>query len=181
MLFALGIRYVGETTAKEIAAHFKDIDHIAEASYEELLQIPDVGEVIAKSVSEFFKDERHRLEIQRLKADGLKMSLDAPEQNLSSSLEGKVIVISGNFSVSRNEMKRTIELHGGKNSSSISGKTSFLLAGIKPGPEKIKKAGELGIPVISEEEFAAMLPAGTLPEGETESEDDAPNLFNGMI
>lgn len=181
VLFALGIRYVGETTAKEIAAHFKDLDHIAEASYEELLQIPDVGEVIAKSVSEFFKDERHRLEIQRLKADGLKMSLDAPEQNLSSSLEGKVIVISGNFSVSREEMKRTIELHGGKNSSSISGKTSFLLAGIKPGPEKIKKAEELGIPVIGEEEFAAMLPAGTLPEVETESEDEAPNLFSGMI
>ena len=111
VLFALGIRYVGESTAKEIAQHFGNIDNIEKADVAQLLEVQDVGEVIAESVYNFFQDERHRLEIQRLKADGLKMSMEAPAQNLSAALTGKTIVISGNFSISRDEMKELIALH----------------------------------------------------------------------
>lgn len=181
VLFALGIRYVGESTAKEIAMHFGDIDSITSASVEQLLEVPDVGEVIAKSVYDFFRDEKHILEIKRLKADGLKMSMDAPAENLSAALAGKTIVISGNFSISRDAMKRLIELHGGKNSGSISGKTSFILAGSKPGPEKMKKAEQLGIPVVSEDEFRPMLPDGALPESPAEEDEPMTDLFGGAV
>lgn len=179
VLFALGIRYVGESTAKEIAQHFGNIDNIEKADVSQLLEVQDVGEVIAESVYNFFQDERHRLEIQRLKADGLKMSMEAPAQNLSAALTGKTIVISGNFSISRDEMKELIALHGGKNSGSLSGKTSYLLAGSKPGPEKMKKAELLGIPVINEDEFRSMLPDGALPE----NDEDEPitDLFGGLV
>ena len=181
VLFALGIRYVGESTAKEIAMHFGDIDSITSASVEQLLEVPDVGEVIAKSVYDFFRDEKHILEIRRLKADGLKMSMDAPAENLSAALAGKTIVISGNFSISRDAMKRLIELHGGKNSGSISGKTSFILAGSKPGPEKMKKAEQLGIPVVSEDELRSMLPDGALPESPAEEDEPMTDLFGGAV
>lgn len=179
VLFALGIRYVGESTAKEIAQHFGNIDNIEKADVAQLLEVQDVGEVIAESVYNFFQDERHRLEIQRLKADGLKMSMEAPAQNLSAALTGKTIVISGNFSISRDEMKELIALHGGKNSSSLSGKTSYLLAGSKPGPEKMKKAEQLGIPVINEDEFRSMLPDGALPEND--EEEPITDLFGGLV
>lgn len=177
VLFALGIRYVGESTAKEIAQHFGDIDKIAAASIDELLAVPDVGEVIAKSVYDFFRVPQHIIEIQRLRADGLKLSMEAASKSLSAALAGKIIVISGNFSISRDEMKELIELHGGKNSSSLSGKTSFLLAGTKPGPEKMKKAEDLKIPVVSEDEFRKMLPEGSMPEDEVTE----PDLFGGMV
>lgn len=179
VLFALGIRYVGESTAKEIAQHFGNIDNIEKADVTQLLEVQDVGEVIAESVYNFFQDEKHRLEIQRLKADGLKMSMEAPAQNLSAALTGKTIVISGNFSISRDEMKDLIALHGGKNSGSLSGKTSYLLAGSKPGPEKMKKAEQLGIPVINEEEFRSMLPDGALPEND--EEEPITDLFGGLV
>ena len=179
VLFALGIRYVGESTAKEIAQHFGNIDNIEKADVTQLLEVQDVGEVIAESVYNFFQDEKHRLEIQRLKADGLKMSMEAPAQNLSAALTGKTIVISGNFSISRDEMKELIALHGGKNSGSLSGKTSYLLAGSKPGPEKMKKAEQLGIPVINEEEFRSMLPDGALPEND--GEEPITDLFGGLV
>ena len=179
VLFALGIRYVGESTAKEIAQHFGNIDNIEKADVTQLLEVQDVGEVIAESVYNFFRDDRHRLEIQRLKADGLKMSMEAPAQNLSAALTGKTIVISGNFSISRDEMKELIALHGGKNSGSLSGKTSYLLAGSKPGPEKMKKAEQLGIPVINEEEFRSMLPDGALPEND--EEEPITDLFGGLV
>lgn len=179
VLFALGIRYVGESTAKEIAQHFGNIDNIEKADVAQLLEVQDVGEVIAESVYKFFQDERHRLEIQRLKADGLKMSMEAPAQNLSAALTGKTIVISGNFSISRDEMKELIALHGGKNSGSLSGKTSYLLAGSKPGPEKMKKAEQLGIPVINEDEFRSMLPDGALPEND--EEEPITDLFGGLV
>lgn len=179
VLFALGIRYVGESTAKEIAQHFGNIDNIEKADVTQLLEVQDVGEVIAESVYNFFQNEKHRLEIQRLKADGLKMSMEAPAQNLSAALTGKTIVISGNFSISRDEMKELIALHGGKNSSSLSGKTSYLLAGSKPGPEKMKKAEQLGIPVINEEEFRSMLPDGALPEND--EEEPITDLFGGLV
>lgn len=179
VLFALGIRYVGESTAKEIAQHFGNIDNIEKADVTQLLEVQDVGEVIAESVYNFFQNERHRIEIQRLKADGLKMSMEAPAQNLSAALTGKTIVISGNFSISRDEMKELIALHGGKNSGSLSGKTSYLLAGSKPGPEKMKKAEQLGIPVINEEEFRSMLPDGALPEND--EEEPITDLFGGLV
>lgn len=179
VLFSLGIRYVGESTAKEIAQHFGNIDNIEKADVTQLLEVQDVGEVIAESVYNFFQDDSHRLEIQRLKADGLKMSMEAPAQNLSAALTGKTIVISGNFSISRDEMKELIALHGGKNSGSLSGKTSYLLAGSKPGPEKMKKAEQLGIPVINEEEFRSMLPDGALPEND--EEEPITDLFGGLV
>lgn len=179
VLFALGIRYVGESTAKEIAQHFGNIDNIEKADVTQLLEVQDVGEVIAESVYNFFQNDSHRLEIQRLKADGLKMSMEAPAQNLSAALTGKTIVISGNFSISRDEMKELIALYGGKNSGSLSGKTSYLLAGSKPGPEKMKKAEQLGIPVINEEEFRSMLPDGALPEND--EEEPITDLFGGLV
>lgn len=164
VLFAIGIRYVGETTARDLARHFGDIDTLAQASKEELAAVPEVGDVIAESVYRYFRDERNLKEIGRLKAAGLQMAVVNKAENASDALEGKVIVISGNFSVSREEMKALIEAHGGKNSGSVSGKTSFLLAGSKPGPEKIKKCESLGIPVLDEEAFRKLLPEGSLPE-----------------
>ena len=192
VLFAIGIRYVGETTAKSVARYFGNIDRIASASKEELLAVPDIGDVIADSIFNYFKDERHLLEIQRLKADGLKFSMDEPAENVSAALAGKTIVISGNFSISRDEMKAIIEKNGGKNSSSLSKKTTYLLSGTKPGPEKMKKAADLGIEVIDEETFMSMLPGNASPTGaesgkapgteNNEGEEAFPtDLFGGMI
>ncbi len=153
VLYALGIRYVGESTAKSVARHFGNIDAIASASVEELLKVEDVGQVIAESIYAFFADEHNLETVRRLKDAGLRFETDGAPAKLSSALEGKTIVISGNFSISRDQMKALITSHGGKNSGSISGKTSWLLAGEKPGPEKLKKAEALGVPVISEEEL----------------------------
>ena len=177
VLFALGIRYVGETTAKELARHFGDIDAIADANVEKLLEVRDIGDVIARSVYDFFRVPKHIDEIARLKEAGLRFSVEEPVAS-SDSLAGKTIVISGNFSVSRDEMKRLIEVNGGKNSSSVSSKTSFLLAGSKPGPEKIKKAGDLGISIIGEEEFMAMIPSPGAGKPQDKAEDVVePTLF----
>ena len=159
VLFALGIRYVGETTAKELARHFGDIDSLASASVEKLLEVRDIGEVIARSVHDYFSDPRHISEISRLREAGLRFSVEEVSAS-SSALSGLTIVISGNFSKSRDEMKRLIEVNGGKNSSSVSGKTDYLLAGSKPGPEKVRKAEELGVRIISEDEFMNMIPSG---------------------
>ena len=174
VLFALGIRFVGETTAKELARHFGDIDSLASAGMDDLLGVPDVGDVIARSVLEWFAAPAHKVEIQRLKAAGLHFSMTA-QTAASSALDGKTIVISGNFSISRDEMKALIEANGGKNSSSVSSKTSYLLAGTKPGPEKLRKAAELGIPVIGESDLRAMLPSGKATAAD--EEDFEPNLF----
>ena len=172
VLFALGIRHVGETTAKELARHFGNIDSIAEASVEKLLEVKDIGEVIAKSVVQWFQKPDHVELVERLKAAGLRFSTEETGTS-SEALAGLTIVISGNFSISRDEMKRLIEANGGKNSSSVSGKTSFLLAGSKPGPEKIRKAGELGVRIIGEEEFMGMIPAS----GSDDKAIDEPTLF----
>lgn len=160
VLYALGIRYVGESTAKELAVFFKDIDSLAAASREDLLQVEDVGEVIADSVVAYFRDQRHLEMIARLKQAGLRFEMEAGAGPVSDALKGKTVVISGNFSVSREQIKQIIALHGGKNSSSLSGRTSFLLAGEKPGPEKMKKAEASGVPVISEKEFMEMISGG---------------------
>ena len=134
VLYALGIRYVGETTAKSLAKHFGSIDALAKATIEELLATDDIGQVIAESVYDFFREEVNIDTIGRLKAAGLKFEAEASQQKLSDRLAGKTIVISGNFSVSRDDMKALIIAHGGKSSGSISGKTSYLLVGEKPGP-----------------------------------------------
>ncbi len=158
VLFAIGIRHVGEAGAKTLARHFGNIDKIIAAGKEELMEVPDVGEATTEMIYEFFRDERNLAEIERLRAAGLRLSADGTMTNTSDALAGKTIVVSGNFSVSREEIKDMISANGGKSSSGISKKTTFLLAGEKPGPEKLRKCDELGIPVISEEEFRAMLP-----------------------
>jgi DNA ligase (NAD+) len=177
VLFALGIRYVGEQTAKDLARHFGSIEAIASASKEDLLQVPDVGEVIADSIVSYFRDPVHRIEIERLKASGVQLSMEKTEETTSDVLKGVTIVISGNFSISRDEMKALIEKNGGKNSGSVSGKTTYLLAGSKPGPEKIKKAAELGVRVISEEEFMGMIPGAEQPTDENNREGEQLSLF----
>lgn len=157
VLYALGIRYVGETTAKALARHFGNIDRIAEAGINDLLAADDIGGVIAESIYAFFRDEANIETIDRLKKAGLKFEVSDAPKKLSSSLEGKTIVISGNFSVSRDDIKALISAHGGKNSGSVSGRTSYLLAGEKPGPEKIKKAESLGVEIIDEQTFREMI------------------------
>lgn len=170
VLFAIGIRYVGETTAKTVARFFKNIDAVAAADKETLLSVPDVGEVIADSIYDFFMDPDNIREVQRLRAAGLKMAIEGNELDKSDVLDGAVIVITGNYSIPRDKMKALIEANGGKNSSSVSGKTDYLLAGEKPGPEKIKKAESLGIRIISESEFMEMISAAK-GESPTSGED----------
>ena len=153
VLYALGIRHVGETTAKTLAAHFKSIDALSQASREDLLLADDIGEVIADSIISYFADETNRDTIDRLKAAGLKFESEGKAEQQSELLKGMTIVISGNFSISRDDMKALIVANGGKSSGSISGKTTYLLAGEKAGPEKLKKAESLGVKVISEAEF----------------------------
>ena len=157
VLFAIGIRYVGETTAKTVARFFKNIDEVAAADRETLLSVPDVGEVIADSIYDFFMDPDNIREVQRLRAAGLKMAIEEGGEQTSDVLGGATVVITGNYSIPRDRMKALIEANGGKNSSSVSGKTDYLLAGEKPGPEKIRKAESLGIRIISESEFMDMI------------------------
>ncbi len=178
VLFALGIRFVGESTARDVALHFGSIDAVANASMEDLLAVPDVGDVVAGSIYNWFRIPENAVEVQRLRAAGLRMSVDEGEraEDVSDALEGVSIVISGNFSISRDDMKKLIESNGGKNSSSVSGKTGYLLAGEKPGPEKIRKAEQLGVKIISEEQFYALLPGGN-PSGNSS---EGGSLFGGM-
>ena len=157
VLYALGIRYVGEATAKSVARHYGNIEAIMTATVEDLLCVEDVGQVIAESIHEFFEDGSNKEIVSRLKTVGLQFETTETPKQISAALEGKAIVISGNFSISRDEMKALIVSHGGKNSGSISGKTAFLLAGDKPGPEKIKKAESLGVAILSESEFRSMI------------------------
>ncbi len=152
VLYALGIKHIGETTAKTLASSFKKIETIASATKEELLSIEDVGEMLADSIISWFKDSRHIHTIQVLKEVGVK--LEAEETALVSDvLKGMTIMITGNYSVSRDTMKHYIEAHGGKVGSSITSSTTYLLAGSKAGAAKLQKAEKLGIPIISEEEF----------------------------
>lgn len=155
VVFALGIRFVGEIAAKALARHFKSMDALAAASLDELLQINGIGMVIAESVIRYFHDEANLRIVDRLRAKGVAMELSEDELSLhSDKLAGQSIVVSGVFSLhSRDEYKTMIEQNGGKNVGSISSKTAFVLAGANMGPAKLEKANKLGIPVISEEEF----------------------------
>ena len=159
VLFALGIRMVGETTAKKIARRFNSIDALQWATKEQLIAIEDVGEQIADNIIAYFNNLDNLTILTRLKEAGLQMEdLSTTSVPLSNKLEGMTIVISGTFAHhSRDEYKEMIEAHGGKNSGSVSKKTSFILAGDNMGPEKRKKAEDLGVKIISEDEFLEML------------------------
>ena len=159
VLFALGIRFVGETVAKKLARSIKNIDTLMSATKEELMAIDEIGEKIAESIIHFFSSEKNRELVTRLKAAGLKMEMEAEETAaVSNILEGQSIVISGVFAVhSRDEYKDIIEKHGGKNVGSISKKTSFILAGENMGPSKLEKAQKLGIKIMDEKEFLELI------------------------
>lgn len=158
VLFALGIRYVGSTTAKKIASALQNIEAISSASYQTLMDIDEVGEVIANSVMEFFANEQNRNLVNRLKESGLQFALGQAEEQASNKLEGLSIVISGTFErYSRDELKQLIEAHGGKNVSSISSKTDYVLAGANMGPAKLEKANALGVKIMSEADFIKMI------------------------
>jgi len=157
VLFALGIRHVGETLAKKIARAARSIDHLQKMSIEELTQIEDVGETIAHSIKEYLSKPQNQEIIKRLKQHGLQFEIEG-DFHQSDKLKGLTIVISGTFKRwSRDELKELIERNGGKNTSSVSKKTSYLLAGEDPGPEKIKKAKELAVKIIDEDTFAKMI------------------------
>ena len=159
VVFALGIRFVGETSARLLARHFKTMDALMNASMEELQEVEGIGEVIAKSVQSYFHHPQNMEIINRLRQYGVQMSLSEEQiQGVTDKLAGKSIVISGVFAQhSRDEYKMMIEQHGGKNVGSISGKTSFILAGENMGPSKLQKAEKLGIPIVNEEEFLKMI------------------------
>ena len=159
VLFAIGIRFVGEIAAKSLARNLGSMQAVANASLQDLLAINGIGEVIARSVITFFHDERNRAFVERLGEAGLQMQLSQEEQEAhSDTLAGQSVVISGVFRHhSRDEYKALIERHGGRNVGSISGKTSFILAGENMGPAKLEKASKLGISIVSEDEFLARI------------------------
>ena len=159
VLYGIGIRYVGETTARKLALHFGTIEKIEIANIEQLLEVEEVGERIAQSMVEYFSNPINISLIERLKLAGLQFKIDeALNQKISSKLEGLSVVISGTFSrISRDELKELIQKHGGKNVSSVSASTSMLVAGDKIGPAKLDKANKLGVKVVSEDEFFGMI------------------------
>lgn len=160
VLFAIGIRFVGDTVAKKLARHFHSIDRIMSATLESLQEAPEVGEKIAASVHDFFADPKHVELIERLRGSGLRFELDQDSipKLISENLKGLTLVITGTFvKHSRDEYKKMIESHGGKCGSGVTGKTSYLLAGEDCGPSKLEKARSLGVKVISEDEFLALV------------------------
>lgn len=166
LLFGLGIRFVGETTAKQLAEEFRSMDCLMTTTHEELLATEEVGEKIADSILEYMADEKNRLLIERLRRAGLQF--EAEERALSSeALSGKSFVVSGKFTISRDELKQLIESHGGRNVAAVSGNVDYLVAGDKMGPEKRKKAEKLGVRIISEEEFMALIATDGVAEQKT--------------
>ena len=157
VLFGLGIRFVGETVAKKLAKSLKNIDALASATFEELIAIDEIGDRIAESILMFFNDEENKQLIQRLKDAGLNFEI-IEKEGTTNKFEGKSFVVSGVFNVfSRTELKEVIEVNGGKNVSSISAKTDFVIAGDKMGPAKLKKATDLEITILSEDDFIKIL------------------------
>lgn len=159
VLYALGIRYVGETVAKRLASSFHSIDRLMEASFEQLVDVDEIGDRIAQSVVAYFSDAENRQIVERLRAQGLQMEVSEEVlANRSERLKGLTFVISGTFTQhSRDEYKALIEQHGGKNTGSVSGKTSYILAGENMGPAKLEKAAKLGVRIIREDEFLKMI------------------------
>lgn len=171
VVFALGIRFVGETSARLLARHFKTMDALQNASMQQLMEVEGVGEVIAKSVIAYFHNPVNQDIVERLRSYGLQMQLSEEQINgASDKLAGKSIVISGVFAKhSRDEYKALIEQHGGKNVGSISGKTSFILAGDNMGPSKLQKAEKLGIPLVNEDDFLDMIEGDVVADTENEA------------
>lgn len=158
VLFALGIRYVGETVAKKLAKEFKNIDALREANQQELEKVDEIGQRIAESVVEFFADEENVKNVERLKDYGLQLEISAEKlAGQTNKLEGQTFVVSGVFEMSRNDLKKLIEDNGGKVSGSISSKTSYVVAGENMGPSKLAKAESLQIPIIDEKKFLKMI------------------------
>jgi DNA ligase (NAD+) len=159
VLYALGIRYVGETVAKKLAKHYENIDAISKASMMELILVDEIGEKIAQSVVQFFENPLNQEIIDRLKSVGLQFEINKKNSTLvSSKLDGKTFVVSGVFELfSRDDLKKAIEDNGGKVGSSISSKTDFVLAGDNMGPAKLEKANKLKIPIINENDFSKMI------------------------
>lgn len=159
VLFALGIRYVGETVAKKLASHYKSIDALVQAKYEDLVSVDEIGDRIALSIRSFFKNEGNIELIHRLKSYGLQFEMIEKENTqVSDKFSGMIFVVSGKFEqFSRDEIKQKIEDYGGKNGSSITGKTNIVVAGADMGPAKLEKATKLGIPIWSEDEFINQL------------------------
>ena len=157
VLYALGIRHIGKTTAKLLSKNFPDIDALAGATEQQLAEIDDIGGIVAASIAGWFADPDNRRLVEELRQAGVQMSGGGAAQKVSNLLEGKSIVVSGVFSVSREEIKALIEANGGSATGSVSGKTSYLLAGDKPGDSKMKKAASLGIEVIDEPQFYKMI------------------------
>lgn len=159
LLFALGIRFVGETVAKKLAQHFKTMQALLDASFEELVSVDEIGDRIAQSVREFAEDDYSKNLVKRLMDYGLQMELiEDPNAQISSELEGQTIVVSGKFhKINRNDLKSLIEAHGAKVGSSISKKTTYVVAGEKMGPSKLKKAEDLGITILDEDQFLTMI------------------------
>ena len=157
VLFALGIRFVGETTAKYIATHFRTLDAIAAATVEELSEAEEVGSKIAVAITEYFADEHNRSIVERLKSAGLKFEIEE-KQRSSNALAGKSVVISGKFvGRSRDDMKALVEEHGGRNLAAVSANVDFIVAGENMGPAKRQKAEKLGVTILNEEEFMALI------------------------
>lgn len=160
VLYAIGIRYVGDTVARKLARHFKNIDALMNANFEQLIEAPEIGEKIAESVLKHFADDEKRKVVERLKLAGLQFEIkqDASNQTLSDKLKGITIVVTGTFkNYERDQLKKLIEQHGGKNGSSVTGKTNYLLAGDDCGPSKLEKAEKMKVKVISEEQFDEMI------------------------
>jgi DNA ligase (NAD+) len=159
VLFALGIRFVGETVAKKLAKHYKNIDALSKASLMDLILVDEIGDKIAKSVIEFFDNQENRLIIERLKQYGIQFEIiETINPNATNKLQGKTFVVSGVFTkFSREDLKKAIEDNGGKVGSSISAKTDYVVAGDNMGPAKLEKASQLKIPIISEDDFVKMI------------------------
>lgn len=169
VLFALGIRFVGETTAKYLASHFRTLDAIAEATTEELAEAEEVGKKIAIAITEYFTNEHNRSIVERLRAAGLNFEIEE-KQRTSNALEGKSVVISGKFvGRSRDDMKALVEEHGGKNLAAVSANVDFIVAGENMGPAKRQKAEKLGIAILNEDEFMALISNST-PTAKSEGE-----------
>ena len=162
VLFGLGIRFVGETTAKYLAEHFRSLDAVMAASREELVEADEVGEKIADAIREYFADAENLRIIGRLRQAGLQFE-EAARELASEALAGRSFVVSGRFTRSRDEMKELIELHGGRNLAAVSGNVDYLVAGEKMGPAKLKKAEKLGIRILTEEEFLRMVGEADAP------------------
>ena len=178
VLFGLGIRFVGETTAKYLAEHFRSLDAVMRATREELTQADEVGGRIADAIIEYFADEQNHAIIRRLRAAGLKFEEEAREL-ASESLAGRSFVVSGKFSRSRDEMKELIEMHGGRNLAAVSANVDYIVAGDNMGPAKLRKAEKLGVKIISEEEFIAMVGGQQAPAANGTEADGATTANNG--